>query len=124
MKYVTLTLTHAVTGDNFCTSLSGKQCRFCQDLKGGRHYCCLYDEMLVGTGDSIEKTRACCNATAGFRTTVEERPDPVGTPTVDPKVIMKETIKIYNKTVNELLSQGYPRQLAEKLATQAVLGGK
>lgn len=123
MKYVTLTLTHAVSSSNFCMSASGKMCRFCEKLRGGRHYCSLYDEPLVGEGDSTEKCKACCKATAGFKTTVEERPDPVVTPTVDPKVVMKETIKIYTKNLNELLSQGYPRQLAEKLASQAVLGG-
>lgn len=122
MKYVTLTLTHGVPHTNFCATLSGNQCRFCQDLKGNKHYCCLYDEPLVGTGDSIVKTVRCRKATAGFATTIEAEPEEP-TVQIDPKVLMKETIKLYNKQVASLLSQGYPRQLAEKFAEQTVLGG-
>ena len=120
MKYVTLTLTHGVPHANFCTTLSGDKCRFCQDLKGNKHYCCLYDEPLVGTSDSIEKCRRCCKATAGFETTIEAQPE---APKIDPKALIKATIMLYNKNVKELIRQGYPRELAEKFAQQAVLGG-
>lgn len=122
MRYVTLTLTHGVPHGNFCTTLSGSKCRFCQGLKGGRHYCPLYDEVLIGTDDSIEKTKRCCKATAGFNISIEVEPEEP-TLQIDPKVLMRETLKLYNKKVNDLLGQGYPRQLAEKFAQQDILGG-
>ena len=121
MRQVTLKLTYSVPAANYCTERNGDMCRFCETFKNGRAYCRLYDTALVVDGSQIEKARACCKATAGFETEIEDTYKPMKP--VDPKIIIKETIKMYNKAVNDLLSQGYPRPLAEKLAQQHILGG-
>lgn len=90
-------------------------CRFCIKTKNG--YCCvLHDSLLQSDANFIYKTPKCINATAGFAATVEE-PAPI----TDPKIIMRETLRVYTKELNSLLSQGYPRQLAETLATKQTL---
>ena len=122
MKRVRMILTHNVPGWNFCTFEEGGLCRFCGKIKRG-HVCRLYDARLMSDGYDIYKVEGCKRATAGFDTTVEEVAPQV-TLSVDPKLIMTEAIKMYNKVLNEFLSQGYPKALAEKLAMQAVIGGK
>lgn len=73
----------------------------------------------MSDGKQIQKIRQCCKATAGFESVIE----PATAPTIPPKDLMKATIELYNKTVNDLISQGYPRQIAEQVAKQHVLGG-
>ena len=46
---------------------------------------------------------------------------PPPAPTVSPKDIIKQTIDLYSKTINDLLGQGYPRNLAEQVAKQYLL---
>ena len=43
---------------------------------------------------------------------------------VDPKAVMKMTMQEYQKIYTQLLAQGYPDTMANKLAQQMVLGGK
>lgn len=58
-------------------------------------------------------------ATAGVE--IEETaPQPV----VNPMDLIKQTIDIYNKTVNDLLNQGYPRAMAETVAKKYLLDNK
>lgn len=122
MKRVRITLTHNVPGWNFCMFEEGGLCRFCDKTKSG-HVCRLYDVRLMSDGNNIYKVESCKRATAGFDTTVEDVV-PQAAPPIDPKLIMAEAIKMYNKALNKLVSQGYPKALAEKLAMQAVTGGK
>ena len=122
MKRVKVSVSYAVPDWNFCDFESGQLCRFCDKTKNG-YACRLYDENLSSCNDMIYKARKCCEATAGFDAEVTVEAPPAPAPTIDPKVIMSETIKIYTKALNELLTQGYPRLLAEKLAKQSVLGG-
>lgn len=93
-------------------------CRFCIKTKAG-YRCLLYDQPLKSDGEFIDKVRDCCKATAGFASRIEEAP-PV--PTVEPHELMKQTIELYSKTVNELLNQKYPRAIAEQVAKQHLLG--
>lgn len=68
----------------------------------------------------VNKTRACCKITAGFSSTI----DATSTgPEVNPKDLMKQTIELYSKTVNDLINQGYPRTIAEATAKTHILGG-
>lgn len=127
MRKIKLTLQCRVPSWNFCNSdaptkdlrYSKELCRFCVKTKTGYH-CMLHDESLKADKDFIYKPTACIDATAGFAITVDE-PTPVG-PTVDPKLIIRETLKTYTQALNDLLRQGYPREMAETLATKFTTG--
>lgn len=93
---------------------SKELCRFCQKTKDG-HYCLLAEKRLMYDGKFVHKADVCIDLAAGFPTTISE---PVA---IDPKLMIRETLKIYNKTVADLLKQGYPRALAEKVATEMIL---
>lgn len=80
----------------------------------------LYDRPLTVDNGLISKTRDCCRASAGFPSEVDSTPQ---VPTIQPKELMKQTIDVYTKTVDELLKQGYPRQMAEQAAKKHILGG-
>ena len=126
MKKIKSQVTYTVPNWNFCNSdnllpggrLQKDNCRFCIKTKSG-HRCVLYDQPLKSDGEFIDKVRECCKATAGFASAISE-PAPV--PTVDPRELMKQTLDLYSKTVNELLAQRYPRAIAEQIAKQHLLG--
>lgn len=80
----------------------------------------LYDESLSIKDGLIYKARACCKTTAGFESVIDEPPP---TPVIPPKEIMKQTIELYSKTMNDLIAQGYPRPMAEQAAKKYILGG-
>lgn len=96
-----------------------KTCRFCVKTKEG-HRCVLHDTLLTTEGTLVNKAYECKRATAGYAITVDE-PIPTG-PRIDPKLIITETLKEYKKTYNDLLSQGYPKAMAESIATKYMLG--
>lgn len=81
----------------------------------------LYDQPLKTDGEFIDKVRECCKATAGFASVIDEAPQ---VPTIEPIELMKQTIELYSKTVNELLNQKYPRAIAEQVAKKHILGSK
>lgn len=81
----------------------------------------LYGESLKTKGELIYKVRECCKATAGFESVVDE---PAPTPAIPPKDLMKQTIELYSKTMNDLIAQGYPRPMAELAAKKYILEGK
>ena len=68
----------------------------------------------------INKVDACCRTTAGFTSDIHAVPAPE--PKVDPKQLIKMTIETYTKTVDDLLNQGYPKVMADKVAKQYMLG--
>lgn len=124
MKNIKSTVTYTVPNWNYCNSdnlinggeLTRNVCRFC--VKGR---CLLYDKPLSVSDQLISKTRECCKATVGFQSNIDATtPPPV--PTIQPKALMKQTIELYNKTVNDLIAQGYPKQIADATAKQYVLG--
>lgn len=126
MKSIKSTISYRVPHWNFCNvdrfdidaTPSKQVCQFCIKERGC-YRCALYDQPLMFDGVQIRKLDKCCKATAGFESVIE----PAAAPTIKPNDLMKVTIELYNKTVNELLSQGYPRALAEKAAEKHVLGG-
>lgn len=100
---------------------SKEKCRFCVKEKG-YHRCALYDEVLsTEEGTLIKKARACQKAMAGFD--IEAGPKDETGPAVDPKKLMKLTITEYNKVRKQLLGQGYPEAIADKLAYDYIMGG-
>ena len=127
MRKIKLTLQCRVPSWGYCNydgptsdqRFSKELCRFCVSTKQGK-YCSLHDKWLTADKDFVHKTPACIEATAGCAVTVDE-PTPSG-PKVDPKLIIAETIKSYNKTLNDLLKQGYPRSMAETIATKYITG--
>lgn len=132
MKKIKSTVSYVVPHWQFCNSdnlvyddeIPKETCKFCVKTKTG-HKCLLYNETLSVNDGLISKVRKCCKATAGFKSEidVDTMKQPQG-PTVDPREVMKQTIELYDKTVRELTAQKYPRQMAESLAKQYILGGK
>lgn len=127
MKRIKSTVTYKVPHWNFCNSdnltfsaeVSDETCRFCIKDKTGC-YCALYDTSLSVKDGMISKVRDCCKATAGFPSNIE----PAEVPTIPPKDLMKQTIELYDKTVKDLMAQGYPQPIATATAKKYVLGGK
>lgn len=127
MKRIKSTVSYTVPHWNFCNSdnltatgdMTNHTCRFCIKDKSGVH-CMLYDKPLAVKNDLIYKVRECCKATAGFESVIDEPPP---APTIPPKDLMKQTIELYSKTMNDLITQGYPRPMAEQAAKKYILGG-
>lgn len=127
MRKVKLNLQCKVPSWNFCNydgptpddRFSKDKCRFCVSTKAGKR-CVLYDKTLAAEEYFIHKVPECIEATAGYVVEVDE---PVSTPQVSPQTLIRETIKEYNKMLNDLLKQGYPRALAESIATKHMTGG-
>lgn len=128
MRRIKSTVSYKVPSWNFCNSdnltvtgdLTSQTCKFCIKDKAG-HRCLLYDEQLNTKGELIHKVKACCKATAGFESVIDEAPP---APTIPPKDLMKQTIELYSKTMNDLIAQGYPRPMAEQAAKKYILEGK
>lgn len=123
MRKVKLEMSHRLPSWNFCKldgftadgRFSKENCKFCVKVKGC-YRCLLFDANLTADADFVHKCPQCIKATAGYG--VEEAPT---IPPVDPKLIMKETIKQYKNAQAQLVAQGYPRSMADKLAEQFVL---
>lgn len=127
MRTIKVDLKCQVPSWNYCNHdgptkdnrFSKEVCRFCVSTKAGKR-CMLYDQALTADEHFIHKTCKCIDATAGFKTTIEDEPQI----SIDPKEIIRETLKEYNKTVKDLQKQGYPQVLAETLATKYLTGEK
>lgn len=126
MKKIKSEITYTVPSWNYCNNdnllpggrMQKDTCRFCQKTRSG-HRCLLYDKPLSSSDGMIDKIRDCCRATAGYASSIDE-PPPV--PTIEPRELMKQTIELYNKTVTDLMSQGYPKAIADRVAKQHILG--
>lgn len=133
MKRIQSTVTYTVPHWQFCNvdrfdldaAPSEQVCQFCVKTKAG-YRCALYDQPLAFDGVQVAKTRDCCRATAGFRSTIVADPAPAtaATPTIPPAELIKQTIDLYSKTTNDLIAQGYPRAMAELAAKKFILTSK
>lgn len=127
MRNIKVAVEYRVPSWNFCNvdsvtvngTVSKSRCRFCVTTKQGTR-CSLYDEDLLTDSTFTHKTKKCIKATAGFQVTADE-PTTID---VDPKLIIKETLNSYKKTVADLVKQGYPQNMAESIATKYILGDK
>lgn len=126
LKKVTTTVRYKVPAWCHC-NLQGnifgqplkEKCRFCVKEKGS-YRCALYNEILdTEQGTLVNKTERCIRTTAGYESVVHD--DSV--PAVDPKKLVKHAIAEYNKVRKQLISQGYPEAIADKLAQEFLLGG-
>lgn len=129
MKKITSKISYIVPHWAFCNedkfdidgSKSKKTCKFCKMSKSGAE-CLLYNQSLSVSNGLVSKTRACEKATAGFESTIDS--DRIEeTPAMDPKRIIKHSVDLYIKTYKDLLNQGYPREMAEALAKELIMGG-
>lgn len=123
MKRVKTIVNYKVPDWKFCNcSRLGKptedMCRFC--VKHGKSYVCVLHNMPLDMAEGIlvKKDMACVRATAGFTSEVEDDIQ------VDPKTVMKLTLQEYRKVYKQLIAQGYPDAMADKLAQQMTIGGK
>lgn len=119
-----MTVNYKVPSWHFCNEdrldggdLTKHNCRFCIK-SGGSYRCLLYDMPLYTDGKLIEKTHLCKLACVGVPTEVSYAE---AEPPIPPKDLMKMTLDIYNKNLNDLLGQGYPRAMAEQVAKQLTL---
>lgn len=122
MKRVKTTVNYKVPDWEFCNcSRLGKptkdMCRFC--VKHGKGYVCVLHNMPLDMveGILVKKDMACVRATASFTSEVEDDIQ------VDPKTVMKLTLQEYRKAYKQLIAQGYPDAIADKLAQQMTMGG-
>lgn len=121
MKNVKVTINYKVPSWNFCNydtgfGVSNISCRFCEKTKGS--FCCqLYDKPLKYDGTFVEKTPQCIKNTCNFGIEITEE----SVPTIKPREIMKQTLKLYDKYIKELMNQGFPRQMAEDAAKRLVM---
>jgi hypothetical protein len=130
MKKVTTQITYRVPEWHYCNLMgnaygqpSKEKCRFCVK-EGSTYRCALYNAVLpISDGVMVSKTRECQKATAGYKSVVEDVEAIEQIPTVDPKVLIKATLNNYTKMRKQLISQGYPANLADTLAQKYVLGG-
>lgn len=129
LKKITTEVTYKVPAWGYCNlqgnafgQPSKEKCRFC--VKDGKNYrCALYNAILdVHNGTLIEKNKHCERATAGFNSIVTDVTPEPREPVVDPKRLMKTTMKLYVSTKKKLLAQGYPEPLADQAAQEFVLG--
>lgn len=126
MKKITSTVRYTVPHWNFCNidhidlgcTVPKKLCNFCERTKEG-YRCLLYNKSLSSNDGLVDKTKECCKATAGFASNIDTTSN---VPTIPPKELMKQAIDLYVKTVEDLVNQGYPRQIANTAAKKHVLG--
>lgn len=125
MRNIKLDMKVRVPSWDFCTlddftangRFSKETCRFCVKTKNG-HHCVLFDEDLAADTKFVHKAHRCIRVSAGYP---DEAPAAL---TVDPALLMRETIKQYKKTVAQLTAHGYPQSMAESVAEQHIMGGK
>ena len=131
LKKVTTQITYRVPAGHHCnlnlhgslTKKSAELCRFCVKDKHG-YRCALYNMPLTVEQTVLPlRTEDCVKASLGFNSVVQDVPDN-SLPEVDPKLIIKTTITEYNKLRKKFISQGYPEAIADKVAQEALLGGK
>lgn len=128
MRKIKIETTAKIPSWEFCNSdkptgklsISKELCRFCHSSKAG-YKCSLYNVWLSADRALVNKAPQCIYATTwGTAEVLEE--DIADEIKVDPKLIVKETLKTYKKTLAGLIADGYPQNLAETVAEQYVLG--
>ena len=130
MKTIKSTVAYKVPHWNYCNvdrfdidaTPSKQVCQFCIKTNEG-HRCALYNAPLMSNGKQIQKLTPCVRATAGYASVIEPE-ESAAAPTIKPKDLMEQTIDLYSKTVNDLITKGYPRQMAEKAAKKFILDNK
>ncbi len=116
MKRLTTKVTYKVPIGPYCNHTMQKstpltRCRFCTDLGKYGFTCVLHNEQLASMGVLINKCDSCMKKQG----VVEDAP------TVPPKDLMIYAVKKYRKLYQDLLRQGFPEPIADKMAQEEVL---
>ena len=127
MKRIRAQVEYKVPHWEFCNSdnqdmdnVEKHVCKFCTKSKRGIR-CTLHDTSLTTDGILIHKARRCKEVTAGRSALIISDSVEEPTPPINPKKIIKQAVSLYVKNVNDLVNQGYPRQMAEKFAVEQLL---
>ena len=117
MKRLTTKVTYKVPIGPYCNhtmqkSTSLTRCRFCTDLGKGKFTCVLHNDQLALLGGILVQKSPACMSKQGV---VED------VPTVQPKDLMTYAVKEYRKLYQNLLRQGFPEPIADKMAQEGVL---
>ncbi len=97
-----------------------KRCRFCTEVKKGSYKCVLHDENLSFIhGALVQKCESCMRHAKKVVVEYDE-PSVEKEVKVNPKEVIDWTIRKYTKIYAQLERDGYPPELASKLAAKAV----
>ncbi len=118
MKRLTTKVIYKVPIGPYCNHDNKKstpltRCRFCTDLGKYGFTCVLHNEQLAVLGGKLIYKCEACFSQQGI---VSDTP----THAVDPKEIIKFAISEYRRIYKELVKQGIPEVLADKLAQKEV----
>ena len=127
MRKLKSTITYKVPNGLYCNhNLHGikPRCRFCTEFKKGLFVCVLHNQTLVvDQAVLILKCKDCLNAPL-FSTQhiVEEfSREETSAPMVPVRDIVRGAVTEYKKVYKDLLNQGYPHNIIEKIATDIVV---
>jgi hypothetical protein len=117
MKRLTTKVTYKVPIGPYCNHTMQKstpltRCRFCTDLGKYGFTCVLHNEQLAVLGGKLISKCEACFSQQGIVS---------DTPTVEPKEIIKFAISEYRRIYKELVKQGFPEPIADKIAQEEVL---
>lgn len=101
-----------------------KTCRFCVKSRGTCR-CVLYDKTLNVHGDgTVDKCKECLGVTKGlFKKSTHVVDTVEAKPNIDPQTIVKMTADQMQKVMRQLINQGYPAEMALKMAHDLVAKG-
>ena len=101
-----------------------KTCRFCVKQRGTCR-CVLYDKTLNVHGDgTVDKCKECLSVTKGWFKKSAHVVDTVeAAPNVDLQAVIKSAADQMQKVMKQLMSQGYPAEMAMKVAHDLVAKG-
>lgn len=125
MRKITTTLTYRVEAGPYCnlykfgsaTPDPKNVCRFCVKNNQGGYTCAMYNELLSSQGKVVEKLSKCSLAMCKGKDEVEDLASVAAT-FVDPKKMIADIIKQYQITVDSLVGQGFPADIAADAARQ------
>ena len=117
MVRMTTTVNYKVPRGLYCNHQMKKstpltRCRFCTEVQKGSFTCVLHNDQLnVLNGVLIQKSPACLSK----RKVVEDEPE------VPVEDLSKHILSEYRKIYNDLMSNGIPDKLADKIAQREVI---
>lgn len=121
MKSVTSKVTYKVPNWNFCNhdnlfdgDLNKMTCSFCQKQKNGTYKCLLYNKELCTNGRLINKLPPCIEATISSGGEVEQDHN-------ETRQQLEQSVDTLLRTIQDLMKQGYPYELAQAVAKEYVL---
>ena len=131
IKVMKAEVTYQCPSWEFCNEMlhgglttGNKTCRFCIKQRGAC-YCCLHDKALnVHSDGTVDKCKECLGDTKGwFKKPAQVISTVTESTKINPQVIVKSAADQMLKVTKQLISEGYPSELAMKLAHDLVAKG-